>query len=319
MSQSRAERPIAVILASIDEPATCRGNLESWLRELDGHGEVIVVDASSDGTADLIAAGFPQVRLLRRPPGRLAPELWRDGIEATSAPVVALSTTRMFPDPGWCRAMLARQGATGAAVVGGPIRPADCHPLGKAIYLLRYVNYLLPLIEPERIEPPGDNAVYRRDRLVELESLWERGFWEVEIHEALRARGDRVIMADDGVVNYSGEGRFLPLLGQRFAHARHYGASRARGLGVAARLARIVLAPLVPAVLLGRIVSRVRARGHSLGPWLPALPYLLPLLVAWSLGEARGIGLGFPRARRSNAVTSSPTNPFRKVCETHQS
>ena len=35
---------------------------------------------------------------------------------------------------------------------------------------------------PSRTEPPGDNAIYRRDRLAGLEDLLDRGFWEAEIH-----------------------------------------------------------------------------------------------------------------------------------------
>ena len=322
MSGSLAERPLAVILASIDAAGTFRGCLERWLHELDGHGEVLVVDSSRDGTALEIAACFPRVRVLRRPPGRLAPELWRDGLEATDAPLVALSTTRMHPVPGWRVAMLEELEATGAAVVGGPIKPADSHDrdhVSMAIYLLRYINYLPPLINRERIEPPGDNAVYVRERLDGLEALWKEGFWEVEVHRALRARGVPVVMATGAPVVHSGEGRLFPLLGQRYAHARHYGASRARRFTTADRLVRIATSPLVPLVLLGRIVAALAARGQSLRPWMPALPCLLPLLAAWSLGEARGMGAGLLSARRSSSVvTSSPRKRFRRVWETHQ-
>jgi hypothetical protein len=300
MSGSLAERPMAVILASIDAAGTLRGSLERWCHEIDGHGEVLVVDSSRDGTADEIAACFPQVRVLRRAPGRLAPELWRDGLEATDAPLVALSTTRMIPASGWRQAMLETLEATGAAVVGGPIEPpgpSDRDHVTMAVYLLRYINYLPPLIDAKRIEPPGDNAVYVRDRLDGLESLWEGGFWEVEIHRALRARGEALVMARDGAVVHSGEGRFFSLLEQRYAHARHYGANRARRFGTADRLVRIALSPLVPSVLLGRIVAALPARGQSLRRWMPALPCLLPLLAAWTLGEARGMSFKLPTKR----------------------
>jgi len=300
MSGSLAEKKLAVILASIDAAGTFLGNLQRWCHELDGHGEVLVVDSSRDGTADEITARFPRVRVFRREPGRLVPELWRDGLEATDAPLVAFSTTRMAPASGWRLAMLETLEATGAAVVGGPIKPSDSYDrdhVSMAIYLLRYINYLPPLIDPERIEPPGDNAVYVRDRLDGLEALWEEGFWEVEIHRALRTRGERVVMASRPAVVHSGEGRFLPLLRQRHAHAHHYGASRARRFGTADRLARIATSPLVPAVLLGRIVAALSARGQSLRPWMPALPYVLPLLAAWSLGEARGMSFKHPTKR----------------------
>jgi hypothetical protein len=300
MSGSLAEKKLAVILASVDAAGTFRGNLQRWCQELDGHGEVLVVDSSRDGTADEIAASFPRVRVLRREPGWLAPELWRDGLEATDAPLVAISTTRMSPAPGWRRAMLETLEATGAAVVGGPIEPSGSYGrdhVSMAIYLLRYINYLPPLIDPDRIDPPGDNAVYVRDRLDGLEALWAEGFWEVEIHRALRMRGESAVMACGAAVVHTEEGRFLPLLPQRHAHARHYGASRARRFGTADRLVRIAMSPLVPAVLLSRIIAALSARGQSLSRWMPALPYLLPLLAAWSLGEACGMYFKHPTKR----------------------
>jgi hypothetical protein len=280
MKASLAELPMTVILASVEPLADARGSIERWLRELGEDDELIVVD---------------------RPRGRLAPELWRDGLEATDRPLVALSTTAMSPTPGWRRAMVERLESTGAAVVGGPIRPQADDPVSKAIFLLRYINYLPPLIDPERVEPPGDNAVYRRDRLEGLQSLWKEGFWEVEIQRALRARGEQTTMAGEGVVEHHGEGRLLGLVQKRYAHARRYGASRSRDLGPAQRLLRIAAAPLVPLVLLGRIALGLRSRGQSVFTCLPALPALLPLLAAWSLGEARGMGTGlftssFPRS-----------------------
>jgi glycosyl transferase family 2 len=303
MSPAPARPPLAVILAAIDARATARASLARFRDELDGRGDLILVDASRDGTADVVEARFPGVRVLRRPPGRLAPELWRDGLEATDAPLVAFSTAQMVPVPGWRVALLDRLEATGAAVVGGPIEPAPgLAPWERAVYLLRYVNYLRPLGDPGRAEPPGDNAAYRRDRLSGLESLWEHGFWEVEIHRALRARGERLAMAEDAVVEFRGGTGLASLLRQRHAHARVYGASRARRFGTASRLAHIIAAPAVPAVMLRRIVAALATRGQSPVAWLPALPHLLPLLAAWSLGEARGFA-----------------EVFRRVCETHQS
>ncbi len=148
-------------------------------------------------------ATLPRVQVLRRPPGRLAPELWRDGLDATDAPLVAFSTAQMVPASGWLSALLDRLDETGAAVVGGPIEPASgLSAADRALYLLRYVNYLRPLPESGAVEPPGDNALYRRDRLRGLDAVWEDGFWEVEVHRRLRARGERLAMANEAAVEF---------------------------------------------------------------------------------------------------------------------
>jgi Glycosyl transferase family 2 len=287
MSRTLAPERLAVIVAAIDARATFDASLARWREEAD---EVVLVDASRDGTADAAEAAFPDIRVLRRSAGRLAPELWRDGFDATGAALVALTTAAMVPAPGWRAAMLDRLGATGAAAVGGPIAPgSNLSATDRAVYLLRYANYLPPLPEDSSIEPPGDNAVYRRDRLEGHEALRARGFWEAEIHRSLRARGERLALSSGASVAFRGGARLAPMLRQRFAHARHYGASRGGRMGPAERLARSAAAAAVPAVLLGRIAAALVARGQRLAPWASALPPLSLLLAAWAAGEARGL------------------------------
>jgi hypothetical protein len=280
---------IAVIVASTDAVATIRACLTRFVEEVGGRGEVIVVDASCDGTAEEIARAFAGVRVLRRPAGTLAPELWRDGMLATDAPLVALSTARMVPVHGWLEAMLERLETTDAAVAGGPIEPASgLAPIDRAVYLHRYVNYLRPLPAIRQPDPPGDNTVYRRERLKGLEPLWSRGIWEVEVHRELRRTGERIVMADRASVTYLGGEHLARCLRQRYRHGHHFGAHRARSLSVAERLARTIAAPLVPLVMLGRIVAALSARGQRLVPWIAALPELVPLLGAWACGEVLG-------------------------------
>ncbi|MBV8380989.1 MAG: glycosyltransferase [Planctomycetaceae bacterium] len=293
----RLAGPVAVVVAATEARGTVRASLARFLDEVDGRGQVVLVDASRDGTADEAERAFPGLRVLRRPPGWLAPELWRDGLDATDAPLVAFSTAQMVPCQGWLSALLGRLDVTGAAAVGGPIEPAPgLAPGDRALYWHRFVNYLRPMPDTalNAVEPPGDNALYRRDRLVGLEPLWERGFWEVEVHRHLRLRGERLAMADDAAVEFLGGTRLLEAIRRRQAHARHYGADRASRMGPAHRLARSAAAPLVLAVMLRRLVAALTARGQALGPWLPALPGLALLLAAWTLGEARGTWAGPP-------------------------
>ena len=120
--------------------------------------------------------------------------------------------------------------------------------------LLRYSGYFPPLPDrPRGSSPPGDNALYRRDRLMEVESSWADGFWEVEVHRALRDRGEILAMAEDAVVTFEGGVGLSSMIRQRWAHARRYGAGRSKGLGTMARLARVAACPMVPPLLLGRI------------------------------------------------------------------
>jgi hypothetical protein len=152
--------------------------------------------------------------------------------------------------------------------------------------LHRYVSYLPPI--GSRVEPPGENALYRRSKLTGLESLRRRGFWEAAVLHELRGRGECLAMSDDAVLEYLGGSRLVPTLCQRIRHARLYGAWRAKGAGFTSRLARSTIAPAVPALLLGRIARHLHQRGERLAPWLSAATPLGVLVTAWAMGEAIG-------------------------------
>ncbi len=278
---------VAIIVASNDSAIDPRPSLSRFADEVAGRGEVILVDASRDGCIlDPLESGR-NVRILRRTPGMLAPELWRDGFRATDAEIVGFSTTAMIPEPRWLDAMLDRLQTTDAAGVGGPIMPAaKLSPTDRAIYLLRYVNYYKPSLSDA--EPPGDNAVYRRERLEKHRELIDRGFWEIDIHRALRLQGDHLAMAENASVIYQGGSRLLVSLRQRLRHAAIYGASRGSAMTTIERALRTALSPMVPALIFHRMIAVMRSNFIDMMPWVPALPSLALLSTAWAIGEAVG-------------------------------
>jgi hypothetical protein len=314
MSVGPSPGPVAIIVASVDALATVAESLGGFLREVGTLGEVLLVDASRDGTAEEVARMFPAVRVLRRPRGALVPELWRDGLlAAPGAQFVAFSTAQMVPRPGWLSALF--EGLGGEAVAtGGPIAPGGS--LGAfdfAVALHRYGSYWPPLAGPHHPEPPGDNALYRRDSLENLSSVWERGFWEVEVHRALRARGQAIGWSDRAVVEYRGGDRIRPTLARRFSHARRYGSGRALGRSVGYRLARTILAPAIPALLGVRAIRTLRRHPEARPKMVAALAALVPILTAWAMGETIGLwrGAAPDRDRSSEGILDlcAPSHP----------
>ena len=283
------------IIVALTEPATphLATSLARFADEAGPFGKVLLVDASGSMEGIGLARRLANVRVIPRPVGRLAPLLWRDGLLATDAELVAFTTSQMTPRTGWLEALKARLRETRAAGVGGPIEPgSNLSTTDRAVALLRYANYFPPLPDPSRVEPPGDNSLYLRDRLKEVESAWLDGFWEVGVHQALRDRGYVLAMAETAVVTFEGGVSLASMLRQRMRHARRYGAGRSKGLGTMARLARVATCPLVPPLLCGRIFKALRARRMALIPRLASLPKLGLLASAWAIGEAIGTWSG---------------------------
>jgi hypothetical protein len=293
----------AIVVAALDAWTTVRASLEGFLAEADESDVVVLVTSSRDGTPDFAEREFPRVRVLRRPHGRLVPELWTEGLQATDSALVAFSTAQMAPGRGWLACLKARLETTGAAGVGGSIAPGvRLSQTERALYLLRYANYLPPVPASARFEPPGDNALYRRDRLEEVEATWRHGFWEVDVHSALRSGGETLACAPEAFVTFLGGTALGAAFCHRLGHARHYGYGRICGRGWGHRLARATCWPAVPPLLLSRILRVLLRRGESFGPWVPAAPALLMLLTTWSIGEAAGACFG-PPARHSSFRT----------------
>jgi hypothetical protein len=289
---------VAIVLASIDARATIAASVRGFLDDLGDRGRLIVADGSRDGSAELARAVSSRVEVVTLPPGSLAPVLWREGMLASDAEIVAFSTAQMMPHPGHLDALLAPMTNDVASAVGGPIAAGrDLSAVDRAMYLLRYANYLPPVPESATFDPPGDNAAYLRRDLDLVADSWRSGFWEIDVHRRLRALGRPIATAHQAVVEFVGGCSLGGAMSHRLAHARRFGSGRAEGRGLAARLARSAAAPVVPPLLLSRILRNLHARGEPIGPWLPALPFLGVLLSAWSLGEAAGAILGPGRGR----------------------
>jgi hypothetical protein len=305
MSEARSQR-VAVVVAAAGGAELARASLRAFAHELRGRGELVLVHSETDIIAEVAAEMVPALKTVRASQSRLVPELWLEGYRATDAPLVAFSTTAMIPRAGWLDALLDTLEATGAVAVGGPIAPEKrLAAFDRAVFLHRFARYLPPLLDRDSLDPPGENGLYRRDRLERIEAGFQSGFWEAEVHRHLRARGERLAMAHGAVVTFQGGARRIATWGQRVVHARIYAQSRMQGRSRAERLARALSAPAVPAVLLARTIGHLLERREPLVRWLPALPDLLVLLAAWSGAEAfetvRGAGWARPASR--SAVT----------------
>jgi hypothetical protein len=275
---------IDVIIASVDARATIVESLGAFLAESSSRGGVVLVDASRDGTADLAAGAYPGLRIIRRPSGTLAPELWLAGLEATGGDFAAFSAATMAPEPGWLDGLVRGLGDDAAAVGGAIVPGAAIGSTDRAAYLARYASYRRP---GPGSPPAGDNSLYRRDRLDPALLAEIGGFWEVEVLADLRRRGQVARIAPDAALRFLGGTPFGSLARQRLRHGWRYGRGRSRAWGIPQRLARALAAPLVPIVLAGRAIPRVK-REPDRGAWMRAIVPYAGLVASWTAAEAMG-------------------------------
>ena len=282
-----SEPRLTVVLACDGALDHIQDRIAAIARACDDIPSEIIVAHARDARVELPASSGIAVReVLTESP--LVPVLWGAGIATAHGGIVALTTTQFRVDAPWARELLAPfddadvVGAGGSMQVGGA---ADM--LTRAVFLIRYSEHMARPGAPPPRDIAGDNAAYRRDAVLRVYPDVASGFWEVDVHRLMRAHGGRIAHVPGAVAEFTPELTVSEMLANRFVHGSHFGAYRVSALRWP-RWRAVAVTPLVPVVLIARILGRVRRGGQPLGSALALLPAMLPLLAAWAAGEARG-------------------------------
>lgn len=218
----------------------------------------------------------------------LVPVQWGHGILAASGPIVALTTSQFRVTDDWAYALLRVFETTETVAVGGRIALAPgTGYLGRAAHLVRYSEHMSETLDGAPRDPAGENAAYRRGAVLSACPDLREGFWEVDVHRVIRSDGGIVSFDPAVVAEFAPVVSLRGMLRNRFLHGGHFGTHRVEVLGWNRWLA-LAVTPLVPFLLLMRILRRAARAGHR--PWsvLTVVPAVLTLLVAWAAGEAHG-------------------------------
>ena len=273
----------SVVVGSNGAPGSVERCLEALASQVEGV-EVIVCEPAASSAA--VQARFPNVRFLERRDA-LVPELWRDGIDASTGDVVCLTISPMRPREDWVAR--ARHLAATAGGVGGALEPGEGLRLRDwAEYFCRYGRDMLPFEERQTPDLPGDNAAYTRAALAKVRAVYRDGFWEPDVNRALVEQGERLVHSPELVVHMGRSSGFRAFVRQRLVHGRAYGRQRGRRFSRGRNAAGVALAVVVPALLLVRTFRQVFSRRRLRMCLVLSVPALVAYDVAWAAGEAAG-------------------------------
>lgn len=154
---------VSVVIPSYNAEATIRACLDGLRAQHEPPFEVILVDSSSDCTAEIVQAGYPWVRLLRLDRQTL-PGLARNaGARLASRPILAFLDADCVPPPGWINTIAAHHNQ-GHRAAGGSIQVAEPdNAYAWAGHMMEFREFS-PAGEPRLLEHvPSCNISYRRD------------------------------------------------------------------------------------------------------------------------------------------------------------
>ncbi len=281
-------RAASVVVASFSGDEALCSCLDS-LEPAHGDAEVVVAGAFDPARVETLRRRYGWAAFVAAPPGTSVFELRALGLRQASGGVVALLEDHCVVPPGWLSALRAGAESGEPHFAGGAVESGLVSSLRAwALYLVEY-GALMPPVRDGARALLAVNAAYPRAALQACRPVWEQGFHDNEVHDALRASGHRPRVAAEATVRSHLRFPLGRAAGHLFAGGRRFGAYRRRRWSAAERLARILAAPLVPVTMLVRIFGRVLARRPGTLPRVVlALPHLACLLAAWSAGELVG-------------------------------
>jgi len=292
-SSSRTFPAVSVIVPSYNAAAT----IERCLRALEAQtaaseGEVVVVDSSSDGTAEIVARRFPWVRLIACPTRRFPGDARNLGIGRARADLLAFTDADCIAERHWLETIIMAHRVRRDPLIGGAIENGNPESrVGWAAYLLELSQWMPSRRGGRMAEIPTGClslkrwAYERYGPFVEGTYSSDTAFqWRLvrDGHEPLFDPAIRVAHVN---IDRAGE-----LARRKLRHGRDFARLRARAaeFSVARRVAFTALAPALPPLLWARIARRVARDRELRGRLARSTPALLLGLCAWSAGEALG-------------------------------
>jgi len=295
LSEAILKKPfISIVIASAAGGDFLFHCLNSLVDQYKKNGaEIIVVDRRGEEMVEKIQSDFPNIRLVpTSPEDRLSvPELRCLGIQQSRAEVVAVIEEHCIAAPDWIQSILTEI-QPGDAAVGGPVVDSKYQRIQDwVVYFSEYHNYLPPWQAGPRYLLNGVNIAYNRELLVKHLDLLSQGYWEVVLHPALS--GDGVFRAIPGMkVYHRGPFEYRYYLEQRYLLSRVWGGTQRQNVNPIKRLGYLILAPIIPLLLLIRMANRVMKSKNYLSKFIFSLPLLVPVVIAYTVGEWTGYLVG---------------------------
>ncbi len=264
-------------------------------QETDESYEVILADRNDDAVVRRVAHAYPEVVLVRAAPRTCLPELRTMGMRRARGRLTVVVGDYCVPEPDWLQSLLrvVERAPDDVVVIGGCVLDGRSRPLAdKAVFYFEYGALLPPVVEGVVGQVPGMNTCYKKVAFDGVgDEVLARGFWENSLHPRLLAAGNRLWSSGSIRVKHV---RPFPLgwsTRQRFLYSRHFAGTRFRR-AVYLRLPAFVVSPLLPAVLLARLVRvMLRHPGHR-WRFIACLPVVLWLVGVATIGEMCGYVFG---------------------------
>lgn len=285
---------ISVVIAAVNGHELLERTLDSLDRLAErGKLEIVVVATEAIEPAFQAELQSRQVKVVQG--GCLEesiPRLRHRGIQATSAPIVAIIEDHVEVESGWAATILEQMADSAISAVGGRVESGRGGWLNTGVFLADYARYIGPVAEGPYSDLPGNNVAYRREALLQHADALAEGKWESWVNEALAAAGHRLVSTNEMVVRHIKGFSFDEVITQRWHFGRSYAGMRNSDLGPVKRTAYGIGSIVLPMLLTWRATRLILSKNVSRLTIMATWPLVAGYMTIGAIGECAGYIFG---------------------------
>ena len=215
------------------------------------------------------------------------------GVRAATAPIIFLGETHSFPHPQLAQTLIEAHSQPWDVVVPGLANANPESALSWACFLMDYGQWFEALPAGEIPGGPTWNVAYKKGLLMEigdgLDSALSHGD---DLAVALRARGHRAYFEPAAKLDHANISQPVWWFQQRYLCGRMVAASRRARWPRSKRLMYICASPLIPFVVLSRLIRPLKFLARSGTLPVATAPLLVLGAIARTMGEVVGYARG---------------------------
>lgn len=284
-----AECGLSVIIAARNARDTIGSCLESLERQpARGAFEIILIDSSTDGTAEFVARNFPRVRIRHFSERKFCGDARNIGIGIARGEIVAFIDADCTAGPEWANEILKAHQSPDLAI-GGAI--ANGNPeswVGWAAYFTEFSKWMPGTRQKHLPDIAGANMSYKAGVFARYGSFIEGTYCsDTEFHWRLGRDGQPLRFVPSILVSHSNIERLGHFLGHEIFHGRSFARVRIRAWRFSwlRRAAYCFFMPLVAARLMLEIVWINFVNRIYLKSFIKTLPLVGMGIICWCAGE----------------------------------
>ncbi len=287
-----AQIKLTVVITTYNARATVARCLSSLQEQTLRTGfEIILVDSSTDGTADLVTEQFPEVALYTFSERMFCGDARNYGISQARGGIIAFIDADCIADPNWAEEILAAH-QSDYPLIGGAVANGNQESyVGWAHYFCEF-NQWMPQAKYALVdEVPGCVLSLKRWAFDRYGPFIEQTYCsDSAFHWKMASDGHRALFVPSIKISHLNINSATKFLRHEIQHGKNFGTVRKveQRLSRPKQVAHALFSPLLPLLLFLRAARRAATTGTYLKQFVRSAPLVLLGQMAWSYGEFLG-------------------------------